>query len=56
MYDITIDGPTAIVIRDAIRIAIERWSGGHPSEQRRLHYLESEFNKIVLDHTWTHDA
>ena len=49
MYDITIDTATATVIRDALRLAIERWSGGHPSEQERLFYLETEFNRMILE-------
>ena len=49
MYDITIDAATAILLRDAIRVALERWSGGHPSEQEMLKYLETEFNRMILE-------
>ncbi len=49
MYEIRIDANTAIIIRDALRVAIERWSGGHPSEQEHLYFLETQFNKIILE-------
>ena len=49
MYDITIDTETAVILRDAIRVAIEQWSGGHPADQQRLFYLETEFNRMILE-------
>jgi len=49
MYDIRIDTNTAVLIRDALRVAIERWSGGHPSEQQQLYFLETEFNRMILE-------
>ena len=49
MYEIRIDTNTAIIIRDALRVAIERWSGGNPSEQEHLFFLETQFNKIILE-------
>ena len=49
MYEIKIDTNTAVIIRDALRVAIERWSGGHPSEQEQLFFLETEFNRMILE-------
>tara|TARA_Y100000356_G_C11250764_1_gene286929 strand:- start:1447 stop:1611 length:165 start_codon:yes stop_codon:yes gene_type:complete len=49
MYEIKINSQAAVIIRDALRLAIERWSGGHPSEQEYLFFLETEFNKIILE-------
>ena len=51
MYEIRMDVDTAVAIRDALRVAIERWAGGKPSEQERLFYLETEFNKMILEHS-----
>ena len=49
MYDIQLDLDTAIVIRDALNLALERWSGGKPSEQEKLFFLITEFNKMILE-------
>ena len=49
MYEIKISASTAVILRDALRLAIERWSGGHPSEQEHLFFLETEFNKMILE-------
>ena len=51
MYEIRMDVAPAVAIRAALRVAIERWAGGKPSEQERLFYLETEFNKMILEHS-----
>ena len=49
MYDIKITTDAAIIIRDALRLYKQNWSGGHPDEQTSIRFLETEFTKIVLE-------
>ena len=49
MYDITLDIEHARTIRDALSLLKQRWPGGDPAEQERIIYLESEFNKMILE-------
>ncbi len=49
MYDITLSIEHARVIRDALVIYKERWPGGHPAEQEMIMFLETEFNKMILE-------
>ena len=49
MYDITLDIEHARTIRDALSLFKQRWPGGDPAEQERIIYLESDFNKMILE-------
>lgn len=49
MYDLTLSTESAIILRDALRVYKERWTGGHPSEQDHISFLEYQFTKIVLE-------
>ena len=51
MWDIQCTTESAVVIRDALRLYKERWSGGHPSEQELIAHIECQFTKLVLEST-----
>ncbi len=49
MYNITLTTDAAVILRDALRVYKERWSGGDPEEQESINFLELQFTKIVLE-------
>ena len=49
MYNITLTTDAAVILRDALRVYKERWSGGDPEEQEAISFLELQFTKIVLE-------
>ncbi len=49
MYDIRLNTEAAKILRDALRVYKERWTGGDPKEQEYIRFLETEFTKIVLE-------
>jgi|TARA_Y100000289_G_C3895567_1_gene136312 hypothetical protein len=49
MYEIKLNSEHALIIREALRLYKQQWSGGHPQEQMDIMYLETEFTKIVLE-------
>jgi hypothetical protein len=49
MWDLQCTTESAIIIRNALRMYKERWSGGHPSEQEAIAYLETQFTRLVLE-------
>ena len=51
MFDIKIDDNGARIIRDALSEYKKRWSGGHPQEQIDIEFLETQFNRMVLEST-----
>jgi len=51
MFDLQVDDGSARIIRDALRLYKERWSGGHPQEQIDIDFLETQFTKMVLEST-----
>tara|TARA_R100000329_G_scaffold147222_1_gene134627 strand:- start:3476 stop:3640 length:165 start_codon:yes stop_codon:yes gene_type:complete len=51
MFDIQVDDGGARIIRDALRLYKQRWSGGHPQDQKDIEFLETQFTKMVLEAT-----
>ena len=49
MFDLTIDSGSARIIRDALKDYKKNWSGGHPQEQIDIEFLETQFNRMVLE-------
>ena len=49
MFDIQIDDNGARIIRDALSEYKRQWSGGHPQEQIDIEFLETQFNRMVLE-------
>jgi len=49
MFNVTITTDAAVILRDALRVYKERWSGGDPEEQENIAFLEMQFTKIVLE-------
>ena len=49
MFDLTIDSGSARIIRDALQDYKKNWSGGHPQEQIDIEFLETQFNRMVLE-------
>ena len=49
MFDIQVDDGGARIIRDALRYYRKQWPGGHPQEQIDIEFLETQFNRMVLE-------
>ena len=49
MFDIQLDDGSARILRDALRLYKRQWSGGHPQEQIDIEFLETQFNRMVLE-------
>lgn len=49
MYEITLTSEAAVIIRDALRLYRQQWSGGDPREQESIKFLELQFTKIALE-------
>ena len=51
MYEIRMDVDTAVAIRDALRVAIERWAGVKPSEREGYFILRLSSTRIIHRHS-----
>ena len=51
MFDLQVDDGSARIIRDALRAYRKQWPGGDPQEQIDIEFLETQFNKMVLEAT-----
>ena len=49
MFDLHIDDGAARIIRDALQQYRKNWSGGRPQEQIDIEFLETQFNRMVLE-------
>jgi|TARA_B100001540_G_scaffold227087_1_gene201276 hypothetical protein len=49
MFDLSIDDGAARIIRDALKEYKRNWSGGRPQEQIDIEFLETQFNRMVLE-------
>ena len=49
MFDLSIDDGSARIIRDALKQYKKTWAGGHPQEQIDIEFLETQFNRMVLE-------
>ena len=49
MFELTIDSGSARIIRDALQDYKKNWSGGNPQEQIDIEFLETQFNRMVLE-------
>ena len=39
----------------SVCVHVDKWSGGHPDEQARLHYLKNFLYRIVLEYKFNMD-
>ena len=49
MFDLQIDDGSARILRDALRLYRQQWSGGHPQEQIDIEFLEMQFTRMCLE-------
>ena len=56
MFDLSIDDGSARIIRDALKEYKRNWSGGHPQEQMDIEFLETQFNRMVLERSEEHTS
>ena len=49
MFDLSIDDGAARIIRDALKQYKKNWAGGRPQEQIDIEFLETQFNRMVLE-------
>ena len=49
MFDLSIDDGAARIIRNALQQYRKNWSGGRPQEQIDIEFLETQFNRMVLE-------
>ena len=55
IYSLDFDAAMARTMRNAIRVALERWPGGDSYEQQNLHELMNIFNTICLEEVFNAD-
>ena len=51
MFDVNLSDDAARIIRDALRLYKNQWSGGDPQEQIDIQFLETQFTRMVLEST-----
>ena len=44
-----------LLVYKSICVHLDKWSGGHPEEQERLHYLKNFLYRIVLEYKFNMD-
>ena len=49
MFDLQLDDGAARIIRDALKEYKKNWPGGHPQQQLDIEFLETQFNRMVLE-------
>ena len=49
MLDIRVDDGGERIIRDALKQYTKTWAGGRPQEQIDIEFLETQFNRMVLE-------
>ena len=49
-FNFEVDGQALHYLSRAMDKYVEKWPGGHPDEQARLHYLKNFLYRIVLEY------